>query len=72
MGGDKIAVINQLLRTNFGVSRSVTKRDMRRVYKEIHLIQDEAREHKDSEKLAFVEEILGSEAYLTSVESHLM
>jgi len=48
------------------------KRDMRRVYKEIHLMQDEAQEDKDGEKLAFVEEMLNSEAYLASIESHFM
>ena len=57
-GGDKIAVINQLLRLNFGVMRDKVSR---RIDKELAGMLDEARQEDDEEKLELVEGIISSE-----------
>jgi hypothetical protein len=67
-GGTKTAIIHQLLRTNFGNGMMLTDKDIRRVYKEVHTMRDEAQKDNDIQKLAFVEDLLSSEVYNALVE----
>jgi hypothetical protein len=57
-GGDKIAVITQLLRLNFGVMQD---KEARRIEKELADMMEEARQEDDDERLELVEAIMNSE-----------
>ncbi len=57
-GGDKVAVINQLLRLNFSVMKD---REARKIDKELSEIMDEAKQDGDQEKYEVAKRILTSE-----------